>query len=286
MLFGRAKECFITCRDRTDGGGAQIAAQISTMIHARLKGIHYAHTPLTNVAHAPEGISPEEWSAAWESFFSLGEGEREAAELTHLEEYRLEKPHRQRPKGGKLNVVAHCHKLTDQHPERWAEISGTLREKYALAPKPELPDYNPTDRNIAIHLRRGDVAVDGRFSERFTHIDYILPVMKELVEALGSWARIHVYSQGKAEDFVELEEFNPVLHLDEDVFQTFHGMAMADVLLTAKSTFSYLAGVIGTGQVIYEPFWHPALPGWHTIQDEPEKIAHQIAVILDQMNGE
>ena len=50
--FLRPKESFITCRDRDDGGGAQISARISAMILARLRGLTYAHSPVAEVAHA------------------------------------------------------------------------------------------------------------------------------------------------------------------------------------------------------------------------------------------
>ena len=54
----RPIDAYVTCRGRTDGGGAQIIAQASTMIYARLRGLGYAHSPLTDVEHAPAGTFP------------------------------------------------------------------------------------------------------------------------------------------------------------------------------------------------------------------------------------
>ena len=48
----------------------------------------------------------------------------------------------------------------------------------------------------------------------------------------------------------------------DDVFETFHHFVQSDILFVAKSTFSYLGGVIGGNVCIGEPFWHPPLPGW------------------------
>ena len=94
MFFRRSGPTYIPCRDRDDGGGAQISAQISTMIYARLKGLVYAHTPLADVAHAPAGTRSEDWSEAWERFFSLGEGETPAKQLADLPEMQLPLPYR------------------------------------------------------------------------------------------------------------------------------------------------------------------------------------------------
>ncbi|BCX49883.1 conserved hypothetical protein [Haloferula helveola] len=254
---------YVTCRGRDDGGGAQIAACVSTMIYARLRRATYVHSPLQTVAHAPLGESTEDWSARWENFFSLGYGETQASSLSGIPENTLAKPHRRSPRSGKLNVVAHCHKVTDHHPEAWASIAPELRRKYEVSPKPEPPGFDENFLHIAVHLRRGDVTADGRFSERFSSTDRLLPALRRHFSE--ERCRLHLYSQGNAEDFPEFAEFDPWLHLDEDAFVSFHGMVTADVLFTAKSTFSYLAGIIGDGEVVYEPFWHPCLPGWKAL---------------------
>ncbi|MGE9271103.1 MAG: hypothetical protein ACQKBU_09905 [Verrucomicrobiales bacterium] len=284
MIFRRKQDTYVTCRDRDDGGGAQISACISTMIYARLKGIRYAHTPLIEVAHRPDGISPAAWAHQWESFFSLGDGEVTADELSPIKEHRLEKPHRQRPRTSRLNVVAHCQKVSNQHPEQWSELAPELRRKYSLNPKPALAE-TPSDRKtIAVHLRRGDVSSSGQFSERFTPIEKLLPPLRAILENQSD-AQVHLYSQGKPEDFREFAEFEPVWHLDEEVFTSFHGMVQADVLFTAKSTFSYLAAVLRQGATIYEPFWHPALPGWINLETKPSQMAQQVQRAFEITGG-
>ncbi len=266
MLFGREKPTYLTCRGRDDGGGAQISACISTMIAARLRGVDYAHSPLEQVAHAPEGVDEVQWGQRWEAFFSLGDGELSAGELTDLPLHPLAKPHRRRPKRGCLNVVAHCHKLTDAHPDAWAEIVPELRRKYQLSPKPVPPGFEAGLTHIAVHLRRGDVTSDGQFAERFSPASRIVPELRRRIGSIGpDRCRVHLYSQGAPEDFPELDEFPLRLHLDEDPFVSFHGMVEADVLFTAISTFSYLAGVLGRGEVVYQPFWHPPLSGWKVL---------------------
>lgn len=261
----RRKDCFITCRDRCDGGGAQIAARISTMIFAKLKGLTYAHSPLADVTHAPPELSTAEWSATWESFFSLGLGEISAAEVEarDLPLVTISKPHRFLPRSQHLYQVTHCHKTSDKNPAAWAKIAPEIRRKYYSTPKPELPKCTPAMKQIAIHLRRGDVGSSGLYSERFTPNDALIGPLTQVIERIGSdRCQLHLFSQGKPADFLPFLQLGAELHLDDDPFLSFHQMVSADVLFTAKSTFSYLAGMIGTGEVIYEPFWHPPLPTW------------------------
>lgn len=263
--FFRPKDSFITCRDRDDGGGAQISARISTMIFARMKGLTYAHSPVANVAHVPAGTRPEDWSSRWEEFFNLGAGEIGAAEV-ESRGYPLRpvpKPHRFLPRSSCLHVVAHCHKVTDRHPGLWAAIAPDLRVKYQLSPKPSLPGYEDGRVQIAVHLRRGDVGSSGRFSERFTADDVVLSGLRRVLAAVGpDRATIRLFSQGSPGDFRAFTDLGARLHLDDDVFETFHHFVQSDVLFVAKSTFSYLGGLIGGNVCIGEPFWHPLLPGW------------------------
>lgn len=267
FFLSKPKRSYVTCRDRDDGGGAQIAACISTMIYARMKGIEYAHTPLSDIAHRPDDMTPDAWAAAWENWFSLGAGETAAADLeaAGMKTARIARPHHYRPRSNRLQIVAHCHRFTNHHPQGWADIAPDLRRKYAITPKPTA--FDADHLHIALHLRRGDVDLSGQFAERFTPVTRILPTLDRICgESAGKPVRIHVFSQGDPSDFPELAERGAVFHLDEDVFESFHAMASADVLFTAKSSFSYLAGVIGTGRVIYEPFWHPPLPGWEGLE--------------------
>lgn len=261
----RPKDSYLTCRDRDDGGGAQISARISTMICARLKGLTYAHSPVSDVAHVPPETTPAAWSQAWEDCFSLGAGEVPAAEIEArgYPVVAVPKPHRFFPRSRRLQVVAHCHKVTDHHPEAWAAIAPQLREKYFLSPKPQLTGYDDGRVQVAVHLRRGDVGSSGRFSERFTADDLVLARLRRVVEIIGpDHATVRLFSQGPPEDFRAFTDLGVQLHLDDDVFESFHHFVRSDVLFTAKSTFSYLGGVIGGNLCLYEPFWHPPLPGW------------------------
>lgn len=282
--FLQPKECYITCRDRDDGGGAQIAARVSAMIFARLKGIRYAHSPLTSVAHHPPEISPVEWSRRWEDFFSLGVGEIPSSQLEDMG-LRVRPTRKLRffvPRSKSLHVVPHCHKITDLHPGAWSAIAPSLRQKYYLRPKPALPGEGDPRVQIAIHVRRGDVGASGRFSERFTPDAVLLSRLRRVVEILGrDHVDIRLFSEGNPCDFQPYSDLGINLHLNEDIFVGFHHFVKSDILFTAKSSLSYLGGVIGGNLCIHEEICHPTLPGWFKAEevestDFAERLLHAV----------
>jgi len=146
LPFLRPKDSFITCRDRDDGGGAQISARISTMILARLKGMTYAHTPVSDVAHRPEDVPEAEWAQAWEGFFNLGHGEIQAADLKDPLRA-IAKPHRFWPRsrfGDFTTPLAPPRPSAPHHPDdlmTWAWAFGVeprgdeVRVKPARSPR-------------------------------------------------------------------------------------------------------------------------------------------------------
>lgn len=272
-VFGRNRKIsYITCRDRRDGGGAQVCAQLSAILYAAHCGATYAHTPLEDIAHGPTHQSQEDWAMAWENFFSVGSGELQASDLVHLKKHELRKPLRRKPKGGRLNVVHHCHKFTNQHPEAWNALRPSIRKKYFRNEKPSTPLDGDTKLSIAIHIRRGDVGPSGSCSERFTASTTISSHLKRVTDLLGrDSCQIHLFSQ-KGQDLTEFDEFQQfdlIWHLDVDPFITFHSLASADILFSAKSCFSWLAGLINTGHVIQDDFWHPSMPEWTNFRDLP-----------------
>ena len=74
--------------------------------------------------------------------------------------------------------------------------------------------------------------------------------------------QFHIYSQGKKENFKDLENTDVEFHLDEEVTNTFMGLVTADILLLSPSSFSYVAGLLSDGIVYYKKFWHNKKREW------------------------
>ena len=253
-----APDISITCRGKRDGGGAQVNACASAMALAAATGIRYLHTPLQYVEHAPGDQAA--WTRAWEDFFGLGQGEtvigpdHEAVDIKKV----LDTPSIwSRP--GTTVEAQHFLDACNAYPEFYDGIIPRLREKYAVSDKSGIAlDRDGEDIVVAVHIRRGDVSRHNPVTgERFTDDEYLLQRVRDILAVtcdLGLRARVNVYSQGQAEDFARFSELGCHLQIDKDTFETIHNLVMSDVLVTAKSAFSFVAGLLSKGVKIYEPF--------------------------------
>lgn len=246
----------ITCAGKTDGPGAQIQAKLSTLCFCRTYAIPYVHSPMTTAAHVGDADELQQW----EELFGLGTGEMHVGndqEVISLEEF-VASPHRWHTTA--ILRCEHLHHFVDSRPGLYETLRPELRRKYTGA----LQNLSPNVK-IAVHIRRGDVS-QKKNQNRFTPLDYSANILQQVLAQLGpdrARAEVAIYSQGSPVDFKPLaDRFSARLFLDSDPIWTLQQLVEADVLVTAKSTFSYIAGLISTGMVIYEPFWHQPLPSW------------------------
>lgn len=143
-----------------------------------------------------------------------------------------------------------------------------IRTKYWNTRKknPLKYDWRQDKLNIAVHLRRGDIMKmnkkEKNFKQRWLDNAYfinIITTIKRLLPELNM--DIHIFSQGNIVDFREFEKLeNVVYHLDEDEYQTFHSMIVADILILSPSSFSYFAGLISKGLKIAKYPWLHEIP--------------------------
>jgi len=133
--------------------------------------------------------------------------------------------------------------------------------------------FKNNKKNIAIHIRRPN-AIDEKqldehqkqfhFYNRYNTDEYFLGVIKRIRhENKGVDLNFHIYSQANIRSNFDCYISEDIqLHIDEDICSTFIGLAAADILVTSVSSFSYIAGMLNYGIVIYFPFWHVPLPDW------------------------
>jgi hypothetical protein len=50
-------------------------------------------------------------------------------------------------------------------------------------------------------------------------------------------------------------------------------LAKADVLIMAKSAFSYVAALASRGKIFYEPYWQGPISSWSILPPDPESIS-------------
>ena len=78
---------------------------------------------------------------------------------------------------------------------------------------------------------------------------------------------LHVFSEGKQEDFSDIVEKFPKiqLHLNVNIQKTFHLLVKSDLLIMSKSSFCYCAALLNENKVngtIIKNWWHKPFRKW------------------------
>ena len=114
--------------------------------------------------------------------------------------------------------------------------------------------------------------------KRFTSDEYFISVMSKLNEELNGKCKFYLYSQTpkfkneyqRTRNNFDGDLFEKYRNLDMDAelvidgcpFSDFHHLMMSDVLVTSKSSFSYLPAMFTDARVIYNKFWHEPKSYW------------------------
>lgn len=265
----------ITIRGKTDGFGAHLHAQMSGVVYALARGRPYTHSPMGPTMN--EGIDrPATDAAALDAFGGMA--------TFSVPEHTLSAP----PEAH--NIIQEVHYAEGPALEQFysEDARELIRRKYhhpSTPPKPTLPAGVPVaTAYAALHIRRGDVSEEStrhgaaqyRYGERFTPNASYVDLMP-LLAAHHPGMPIVIFSQGAAEAFADLQAACPTSSplsfcLDEPVDATFHALVCADVLIVARSSFSYAAALLSTGTVysdVLQGWWHHPLPHWRSLHALP-----------------
>lgn len=280
------RNCYITYNGGWDGAGAQIHSQISILLFAHLFNMTYLHKPLTNIEHFKG--DRKDWSNKWEQFFSIGKGEK------RFDSEKIEDLKKVSPKISPLiwkkkdmvYQVSNCHNFTDLFPEYYYSIIGELKKKFNSSPK-EIFGNKFSKKNfltICVHIRRGDVNIHNQLN-RFTSNQFIhrkLTLIISLMKQLGIEYELYIFSERIKEEFKELFDLGANLRLNENEFTTLNSLVNADIFFMAKSSFSFIAGLLNRGIVLYEPYWHEKLPHWIDLSIKDDILLSSIKVELSR----
>lgn len=270
LRFGCVAEgTYITNLHRSDGVGAQLLHTLTVQAFCYAFGIPYAHTPLTKVSEKRRKFSREQ-CALWEARMKVGEGYPKVRELG-LPVVRIGEYIKSPSLYAKPCVLSHVNGrvFLKKNPGAFNAAAQRLRAKHAV-----LIGNESRKLQVAIHVRRGDINPKihpGRYTNNATIITTIKKI-SSVAQKCNRNMQITVFSQGKEEDFSDFKSEGVALKLDGDPLADFIEMQSADILVTAKSSFSYLAGLLNThGIVICERWWYPLFPDW-VLADAPEPV--------------
>ena len=243
----------LTVDIRNDGIGSQALSRLSVEATARDLGLRYAYRPFESIAHA-EG-DPAQWLARCESAFALGEGRPRIGDfdlpMLKLNQFASNRKLWSQPHIVTIgNMYIHC----DRAPSIYRPI---IELKQPISCGAGL-------LRIAAHVRRGDVS-QRRISHRFTSNKTVVAVLKQVVACIRAADLPHevtVFSNGHPREFADFADLGFRVDLTTGALEVFDQLRSSDVLLTAKSTFSYFAALHSNAIVLYEPFSRCPLPSW------------------------
>ena len=119
--------------------------------------------------------------------------------------------------------------------------------------------------NVALHIRRGDVRSrlsqgDETMKKRWLELSYYEKIIDQISSMCADKERLRfiVFSEGEEKDFRSLTEFhsNITMCLNMSAEQSFLHLCYADILVTAPSSFSIIAGAINKGiKVVPDRDW-------------------------------
>jgi len=251
------KACEATQIAEEGGFGSQYQNIIQTALYAHWKGKSFCVTPITSI-HGNYGSSS--------SFL------REVNELLHLAVLPAEQFY--------CLFVHSCRTAShvDFIENKKAWFDDFIKDrKLADFAKPFLQGVGKRKRthsgresekkNAVVHIRRRNPQdIEDDFHGRNHLQDRDICHAMRLVQAANPSITFEIYSQGEHEDF-GLYGGDPriSLHLNEALNVTFLQMVQADVLIMAKSSLSYTAGLLREGEVwAPNPFWHTFPYYWKT----------------------
>jgi len=208
----------VTVVNERDGFGAQYHHRANALAYCTsTEKCCYQHTPFTYVAHGEDGKDLQNFTGMSST---------------------CDRPENVERGGMGGNWEAH------ENPTRHYtdEAITKLREMYHSTPKPE-----PIACSHAVHVRRGDVTKAG-WPGRWVDDEFYTSLISDIKREDPS-STVCVFSEGDVKDFAAFEAAGAEMHLNDDLKTTFHSMVHTPNLVVAKSSLSWIAGVLSEGHV-------------------------------------
>jgi len=269
-----------------EGIGACYHKIITFYCIAKKNNLKYIHIP-TNIGHNYN--NDIEWNNKWDNFFNF----KKICYNNEIDINNIEKEF----KTENLNIVNNNNNINklylypykyyfefDLNPDYYfKDIQNDIIEAYNENNNKRKLIYNKNKINIAIHIRvhndfdnegEYELFLEGKNIRYYFNCEMYENLIKKLKEKYKN-SDIHIFSQEKYFDLKykklrEIENIN--IHFDNlDIFDTFHHLCNADVLVIGLSSFSFIAAFYNKNRVIYLPYiTSPTLKSWIVYKDELE----------------
>lgn len=235
---------YLTNFSRDDGFGAQYQTILYSVIYSELIKKEFVYTPFKKMEHNYE--NNVDYLNEKEKFINIIENFKN---VNQVDNYEI--------------TSSKIYKIIENEIDKCVELQSFLNvKKLFFENKPKI---NKSDNlNVSIHIRRFNPHDNGQ-TYGYTDDEYFLNVIQHIRNQYQNNKTFHIYSQGNIDSFEKFKSNDTVFHLNEKMEDTFFNLTTSDILVTSKSSFSYMAGLLSDGIVYYIPFWHPKLKKWKTI---------------------
>jgi hypothetical protein len=127
---------------------------------------------------------------------------------------------------------------------------------------------------VAVHIRRADVDKKTH-PDRFTEYSYYINAISHIKRLLGNSCELIIYTQRHGFNS-ELFPGITIKYDDETKdHESWMEMVNSDILVIGKSSYSYSAGLLSTGIVVYHDMFHPKVYNWIYINDLETAITNK-----------
>ena len=241
--------CTTTFRD--DGFGGQFQNFIWAIVICETTNNIYVHTPITNVAHNynndPDFINNiEELMNIKNNYICI-------YDLSNDEQLGLNK-----------YDAGYLRKTFDSNVDYYLQSKSFKNLKTNFWKNKEKNFFKNDKINVAIHVRRKNIhdsRIEGTDTPDIYYIN-IINIIRTKYKNNNKCLLFHIYSQGNEENFNNYKNDDTILHINEDICNTFMGLVAADVLVTSGSSFSYTTALLSYGEIYYKQFWHYPSKEW------------------------
>jgi hypothetical protein len=245
-----------------DGMCAQYQRVIGIIALAESYGYKYVHTPIKQMEH----VSPDEIIEI-ENFLQINSYYKKEEFITfdyvhYISNMEIESAilhFKSQPNTTNiLLMINNPLTILDANTQLYNKVMPMLRN---IKQSRDLIYFKKDVINIAIHIRRGDVN-KSQYPDRYLSTSYFKTIIDKLLDQTPT-ANVCIFTEITPENREEFNIFTNIKIISGgDILTTFEHLSNADILITSKSSFSYVAALYNENTVLYTNFWHNPLPHW------------------------
>jgi len=246
---------------KTEGIGAMVQYQIICYILSKIYETQFYFTGFKNLQHYQYfNITQEKWDQEITEFFNFDISESLSHEAIDINNDFLLDISLNKNKNIILNMQPqYLMKTIDKiiNEPRTRQILLNLKNKLKL--NQEKKYFQNNKKNIAIHIRKFTKTDCDTFAGREYFNENRKNIYLNYIKELDNKNHIfHIFSQGSEQEFEFLKKENVFLHIEENPLISLYHMINADFLITANSSLSYVAHLLGNHEKCFgrTNFWH------------------------------